>query len=75
MRNKEEYLKNFMKYHKEDGLSLDEAIDKAMAVEWVGEKFIEDVGEDAPQVINFINISRKYTVLDKQIKELKENGK
>lgn len=73
MRNREEYLKNTMKYFQE-GMDIVSACDRAIAVDYLGEEFINGLGEDAPQVINFINIIQRYVVLDEQLK-LENNEK
>ena len=44
MDNEKKYIKNFLKYSKE--MDLSSAIDKAIAVDLLGESFIEKLGAD-----------------------------
>ena len=57
--NKKAYLKNVLDFHKE-GLSLDDAINKAIAVEYIGRKLVKQLGQDEKQVCQFIKIVNNY---------------
>ena len=57
--NKKAYLKNVLDFHKE-GLSLDDAINKAIAVEYIGRKLVNQLGQDEKQVCQFIKIVNNY---------------
>lgn len=64
------YIKNVFKYRKK-GASLGEAVDKALAVEIVGERVIKRAGVDSDKVIKFVNIARNYMALNNKLAELK----
>lgn len=63
------YVKNVFKYRKK-GASLDDSVDKALAVEIVGEKVIKCAGVDSDKVIKFVNIARNYVALNHKLAEL-----
>lgn len=68
MKNHDKYIKNAMRYY-EDGMPIDEAVDKAIAVDLLGEDLIDRIGEDGPAVINFTRIVNNYLNLRLKLNE------
>ena len=73
MDNEKKYIKNFLKYSKE--MDLLSAIDKAIAVDLLGESFIEKLGADQKEVISFAVIVNNYLKLSQLRQQLEFTAK
>lgn len=64
MKDHDKYIKNVIRYY-EDGMPIDEAIDKAIAIDYLGEDLIQNAGEDTQTLLGFVKVINNYINLCK----------
>lgn len=69
MKNHDIYLENCLEYSSE-GMDISSACDKAIAVDYLGEEFINGLGDNTAAVIHFVKIVHNYMVMEEKLKEL-----